>query len=192
MGHMDALPTRQGESRDLAPETEGGGNSPECRFKHPSTLNIKPYPANVTVDLPNVGPSALCDTNTVRLLRRVDSDRVAAMVDNGQLLFVFDVSCRAPKPGRPVCRELRFWFSEVATPQLTARLTIGEVIDRILPPSRKLFRGFEISQLLLISRVHLCYVAREIGGVIRNRTFQVTRDAFAAWLRSRWIGGGAS
>jgi hypothetical protein len=143
--------------------------------------------AQETLRVVQVLPSSLCDTNCVRLLRRVDADTIADMVDDGRLLFVFDVSA---KSGNPI-RELRFWTGEIFTPQFCARLTLREVIDRILPVSRQIFRGFEIIQLLLISRVTLRPIARQMGAVIRNRTFEVSRAAFAAWLEARWVGRGA-
>jgi hypothetical protein len=131
--------------------------------------------------------SGLCDANTVRLLRRVNSDNVIAMTENGQLLFVFDIGERREAKSRRV-RELRFWFSEVVTPQFCARLTLREVIDKILPPTRKFFSSGEICHLLLISRQTLLRIAREMGAVIHNRATRVTREAFAAWLASRWLG----
>jgi len=142
----------------------------------------------MTIELPNLNPSSLVDSNFVRLARRVDIDKVTAMVDNGSLLWVFDVSARPSGQASAHCRELRFLLSEIVTPQLCSRLTIREVIDRILPPLRRFFRGFEIRELLLIARPTLSRIARQMRGVIRNGEWQVSRQAFAAWLSARWIG----
>lgn len=145
----------------------------------------------MTIELPSTIESALCDSNCVRLLRRVDSEKIGALVDGGELRWAFDVSARPRGKVWAVKRELRFWFSEVVTPQLVARLTVNEVIERILPPNRKFYHGFEVGQILLIARPTVCLVAREMGGTIRSRSFRVDREAFAGWLRARWIGGGA-
>lgn len=143
----------------------------------------------MTIELPATIDSALCDLNTVRLLRRVDSGKVMTMVEDGQLMWCFDISSRPQVKIRGRIRELRFWFSEVVTPQFTTRLTLREVIDRILPPTRKFFRSGEICRLLLISRPMLKYIARELGAVIHNRVYQVSREAFAAFLTARWVWG---
>jgi hypothetical protein len=131
--------------------------------------------------------SGLCDANCVRLLRRVDYKAVVEMTEDGQLQWAFDIGVRKESKGSRI-RELRFWFAEVVTPQLCARLTLREVVGKILPPARKFFASGEICQLLLISRPTLRRIAREMGAAIHNRTFRISREAFAAWLASRWIG----
>ncbi|HXT10902.1 MAG TPA: hypothetical protein VN873_05000 [Candidatus Angelobacter sp.] len=132
--------------------------------------------------------SGLCCSQTVRLLRQYNT--VVAMAEDGQLMWVFDISSSATGK-RGHTRELRFYFPEVVTPQFCARLTLREVIDKILPPTRKFFASGEICQLLLISRQTLGRIAREMGAELHNRVFRVSRAAFAAWLEARWIGGRA-
>jgi len=131
--------------------------------------------------------SGLCTTDCVRLLRGVSHKRVMDMTDDGQLQFVFDIGAHAETKANRI-RELRFWFAEVVTPQFCARLTLREVIDKILPIKRRFFMSGEICRLLLISRQTLRRIAREMGGVIHNRSTRVTREAFAKWLESRWLG----
>jgi hypothetical protein len=142
-----------------------------------------------TIELPAEINPGLCDTACVRLLRGVSTDEINAMIDDGRLLFVFDISAKLRRKGQATVRLLRFASVEIFTPQFTMRMTIEDVINRMLPISRAFFWGREIAQLLLISRPTLQRIARQLGAIIRRGTFQVSRKALAAWLRARWIGG---
>ena len=70
------------------------------------------------IELPSSVESSLCDSGTVRLLRRIDAEKIGAMVDGGELKWAFDVSARPQGKVRAVrheLRELRIW-SEIVAP----------------------------------------------------------------------------
>ncbi len=136
--------------------------------------------------------AALADGSAVRLARGITSDRVSALVDLGELRWVFDISCSSQSVPAPRCRirELRFWVLELADPSAVAGLTIDEVVARILPVSRKFFPTGEVVQLFLISRPHLGRMRRELG--LRIEAGRMERNPLAEFLRKRWTGGGNS
>lgn len=163
--------------------TENHGGRRGLRLR--STWNTRRSQAalcDMMIEIPSSVECGLCDVSTVRLLRRVNAERISSMAEAGELQWAWDVSS-----GRAV-RELRFFFGEIAAPQMYARLTLDEMISKILPPSRNFFHGSEVCQILLISRPRLSQVAPEMGGTIRNRSFKVPRDGFAAWLKVRHLG----
>jgi len=139
----------------------------------------------VNLTFPDFHAGGLVDVNFVRLVRRVDAEAVAAMVDCGKIIWAWDISIR----GRSRTRVWRFWLNEICTPQMTARLTVDEVLDRILPPSRTWYWAKEVGQLLLLARNTIAALARQLGATMKNRSFQFSRARLVAWLRERWVGG---
>jgi hypothetical protein len=134
-------------------------------------------------EFPDIGPAALVDTNFVRLVRRMDADGIAALVECGGIKWVWNISLA------PRVREMRFLMAEIITPQMTARLTLDEVLDRLLPRSRRMFWAREVGQLLLLARNTVAKLARRLGATQKNRSFQFSRTSLVAWLRERWLGG---
>ena len=139
-----------------------------------------------TSPLPVSNRSALVDTSFVRLVRGCDADRVSAMVDDGTLRWVWNIS---PQPQAQGIRELRFWVNEILAPQMTARLELNETLNQILPPTRRFFRATELAQLLLVCRGTANRIIRQIGGIIQERSLRVERESLVRFLTQRWIGG---
>ena len=84
------------------------------------------------------------DVNGVRAARGCRADAVAAMVEAGELLWVFDVS---PAHGRNHNRNLRFWAPELIDGSAMSKLKLDAVISQILPVAWCLFNGSELGQV---------------------------------------------
>jgi len=126
------------------------------------------------------------DINGVRAARGCSADKVNALVDSGDLLWVFDLGKRR---GKKHLRELRFWCPEIVEAGQVAKLDLADVILRILPIGRQSFNGSELCQWFLISRATVKRIGREIGGTVKNGLLYVQREPLADFLRRRWIGG---
>jgi hypothetical protein len=124
---------------------------------------------------------------TVRAARGITIQRVNQLVDTGELMWVFNVG--RLDSGKPI-RQLRFWFPEVSNAKDVAGLKLAEVIQKILPESRRHFSGSEIGQWFLVSKPTVQRIGIETGGVLKDRMLQVERPALAAFLHRRWLGAG--
>jgi hypothetical protein len=123
------------------------------------------------------------------------ADKVYALADGGSanepgFLGVFNLAVSPKARGR----DLRFWMAEVAcraSGDATKfhSLTLDEVLNEILPPSRVKFRGSEIDQMFQFRRNGRL---RLLHGERRGRTFFYSRDLLAGFLKSRWIGANAN
>lgn len=94
-------------------------------------------------------------------------------------------------------RDLRFWAGEVFAmklgPAFLARhqkFTIDQALAAILPTSRERFHAGEVTKLLQIRRISLMRLRDQIGGSLAATSSFYPRDSFAAFLKSRWLGGG--
>ena len=101
-------------------------------------------------DATNMSP--LTDVNGVRLLKRFPLRQIYEMADGGDLihgkyLWVWNVAVNRQGPQR----ELRFWTGEVFAPKRQQALTLEQVIDFILPRSRREFPAGEVQALLLVA-----------------------------------------
>jgi hypothetical protein len=123
--------------------------------------------------------TVLVDTNGVRMAMGIDADSVFALVDHGQLRWVFDVSTRG------AIRELRYWAAEVIAPEQVARLELDQVVDRILPRNRAWLHGSEIAHLLLVSRPTVSVLREQMRGEIVGHSIRAKREDVARFLASR-------
>jgi hypothetical protein len=119
----------------------------------------------------------------VRALRGTSAEAVQAAVEAGQYRFVWNL-------GRREIGELRFWIGEIISPQLRT-LPFQEVVAQILGEQRKVWRGAEVAQMLLVSRptLHRLCQAGLITGKISDHTLMVPRQALESLLKIRWLGG---
>lgn len=135
------------------------------------------------MELPIRADASLVDCNFVRLCRRITPDEIQRLMDY-ELVWVWDIG----KPGSRY-RELRFWLPCVVTPQMCARLTLNEVLSRLLPESRQTLWSAEVAQLLLMDRNAVSRLARRLDAGLVNRTWQFKREALTRFLTERYIGG---
>jgi hypothetical protein len=126
------------------------------------------------------------DLNGVRATRGCNADKVNALVDSGDLLWVFDMG---QGRGKKHLRELRFWSPEIVDAFAVSKLKLADVILQILPPGRRTFNGSELCQWFLVSRPTVQKIGKEVGGVVKNGLLRVERERLADYLRQRWIGG---
>lgn len=143
--------------------------------------------------------SPLADIKGVRLLTRRPTDTVMAMTDGGDLMegryqWVWNVATDA----HGEIRDLRWWIGEVLAPKQQAALKLEEVINLILPKSRKEFPAGEVCSLLLISRPTLMELRAELQGAQRGQLIGnfFPRPALVRFFQTRWLGnksqGGAA
>jgi hypothetical protein len=136
--------------------------------------------------LPISRRTVFLSTDGIRAARGISTDKVKQMVDDGGLLWVFNLG-RLPGDGH--IRHLRFWLPEILDASAVAKLGIEEVVSKIIPAGRRTVNGSELGQWFLISRPTVSRIGRETGGKLKNRVWHVEREALANYLRSRWIGG---
>jgi hypothetical protein len=140
------------------------------------------------LNLPISLRTVLLDVNAVRIARGVDAETVAGWADGnvmeGGLQWVFDVA--TTWPGKK--RALRFWAREVSpeTAATTVDLTIEQVIDLMVPPTRQHYHTWEVKQLLLISPPTMNIHSVNLRGAIVAGRFVFERRELANFLRHRW------
>jgi hypothetical protein len=122
----------------------------------------------------------LVDIQFLRASRGVETERILYLVDNGDLLWVFDVS------SGNVNRDLRFWSREATAPEKCYRFSLQQVVDLILG-QKKNFRSAEIERQWILSAQTMMRLRR--AGEFRGGKGILTRDSLADFLRRRWIGG---
>ena len=86
----------------------------------------------------------LVDIQFLRASRCVETERILYLVDNGDLLWVFDVS------SGNVNRDLRFWSREATAKEKCPRFSLQQVVDLILG-QKKNFRSTEIERQWILS-----------------------------------------
>jgi len=104
------------------------------------------------------------------------------------LVWVFDFSRGASRRDviRAHRRDLRFWHSELTGADVK-KLTLEQVLETILPSSKKTFQAGEVDHLFQLrprTRLDLCGLEGELKGG-RN---SYTREKLAGFLQDRWIG----
>lgn len=139
--------------------------------------------------------TSLVTVDTARAVMGVDSQTVLSLVENGRILWAFDVSAK----GRGDTREIRIWRASVAAymaeqPQPMAASGPTPGVERIIGPTPARIRSSRVAQIL---SVHVCTIlhlhrAGELAGEITpgesgGTCRWITRDSFAAWLRRRLI-----
>jgi hypothetical protein len=122
------------------------------------------------------------DLNGVRAVRGLNANQIKDSVDDGSLLWVFDI---AAAPSR---KDLRFWFPEISDSGSIKGLGLADVIKRILPEHRRWFYGSEISHWFMISIQGAGRLGRKLGGEIKSHTLRVQREPLAGYLEGCWLG----
>jgi hypothetical protein len=133
--------------------------------------------------------TVLVPIGVVRARRGVDDDSVLAMVDNARhpnhLRFVFDFN-----GGNRLVREFRFWAVEVESPEKCAKLTIDEVVKKILGDGqcgshKEFFRRGEIIIQWGLTHPHVVKLVNT--GELRETGKRLLRSSLARFLKSRWV-----
>jgi hypothetical protein len=127
--------------------------------------------------------TVLVDVQTVRAARCVDAESVFALVDNGDLQWVFDMATDGP--GGAQRRELRFWTREIIAPETTASLSIAQVIKSILG-EKKIFHSGEIEQQWVLCQQSIMRLRQ--SGDFAGGKGSLTRDSLETFLIKRWCG----
>ena len=138
-------------------------------------------------DATNMSP--LADIKGVRLLTRKSDDAIYKMSDGGDLVegsyqWVWNVATD-PQGAIP---DLRWWIGEVLAPKKQTALTLAEVIEFILPKSRREFPAGEVRSLLLVSRPTLMELRAELLGDLRAGGSFYPRSGLVKFLSTRWLG----
>ena len=138
-------------------------------------------------DATNMSP--LTDVNGVRLLKRFPLRQIYEMADGGDLihgkyLWVWNVAVNRQGPQR----ELRFWTGEVFAPKRQQALTLEQVIDFILPRSRREFPAGEVQALLLVAHNTLLELRAELQGSLRGGGNFYPRSGLVQFFTTRWLG----
>jgi hypothetical protein len=128
--------------------------------------------------------TVLGNVGYVRAARGLTDQQVFDLVEDGQLLWVFNFARKASRQ-----RELRFWLAEIGDPKQVAQLGIEDVLARILPQARNSFGTFDINLLLSLSKITAWRLARALGKRDSLDNWRVERRVLADFLRQRWIGG---
>lgn len=134
--------------------------------------------------LPFSALTQLIPLETVRSMRGLSGEAIMEDVDSGKLRFVWDVSVKGE---RATVREWRFWLLELTAPTTIAELSPSAGIARILGEHRKIWRGTEIAQMLLVSRPHIHRLnrCRELPAQKRGHTLYINRPAMERFLTRR-------
>jgi hypothetical protein len=129
--------------------------------------------------------TSLVTLDFVRAARGVSADAVLAMVDDGKLRWVWDVSS-----GRGDIRAFRFLAAEVVAHESVRTLTTAAVVSLVLGSERQRWRGVELAQLLLVSRPQIFRLrkAGAIKGKIDCGTLYVQRPVLEKFLVKRLVG----
>ncbi|MDR3460139.1 MAG: hypothetical protein P4N60_22150 [Verrucomicrobiae bacterium] len=114
---------------------------------------------------------------------------VYARADGGDeagecLQWVWNVSTNP----RGKIRNLRFWVPEVQDARAVAGLSLEQVIDTILPASRREFPAGTVCQFLQIRPITLSYLRGELGGEVRGNSGFYPRPGLVKFFKTRWLG----
>ena len=138
--------------------------------------------------LPLSNRTTLVTTDTACAVLGVGSEAISSMVDDGTLVWVWDVSSRHQH-----IRELRFLAHELINPANAAK-TYPEIISNILPPSRERFRASEVAMTLRVSDPHIVKLikCRALSGKVINHTRWISRASMAIFLQNRLLNSRAT
>lgn len=162
----------------------------ECRMQNEASPNMNtathpaPAPIHHSSFILHLSPrAALVTVDTACTVLGVDSETLTSMVEDGSLVWVWDLSAR-----QNCIRSLRFWTGELMD-RSAARKPRAEVISAIIPASRDRFRTSELAQALRISDPHLLRLVQcgHLVGTIEGHTRWITRKSAAAFLESRLV-----
>jgi hypothetical protein len=133
--------------------------------------------------------SPLAKVDSVCLLTGKPPRVIHAMADggdlvDGKLIWVWNV---ASNPGGAI-EDRRFWVKEIADAAAVKNLTLAEVIDQIVPRTRREFPAGEVQMLLQVRHNTLLDLRAELQGQLRARCNFYPRAALVNFLYARWLG----
>lgn len=139
------------------------------------------------IDISNLSPLAKADG--VALLTRRSITTIYAMADGGDLVagrlqWVFNV---ATNPAGKI-RDLRFWMGELLAPEHQSALTLDQVIDFIVPATRREWPAGAVRNLLQVRHNTLLELCEELHGTLKTGGNFYPRQALVEFLRRRWLG----
>jgi hypothetical protein len=147
--------------------------------------------------LPVANNVALVGIEGARNVLGLDAESISALIQDGELLWVWDF---ALSPVAAARRELRFWRLDLIAAASrrqgkaevigTRDLLLPVVLDTILPPTKAAFNSWELQALLTISGQQLqrlCDV-KHLSGEVRGHTRWITRSSLVAFLSKRLVG----
>lgn len=114
-----------------------------------------------------------------------DADTVCEMVDDGRVLWVWDVSAR---PGR--ARLLRFWFGELLAPALQRSLRVEEVLAAVIGhETERRLRTRTVAEILGLRRQSVSDLVAGgcLRGPIEGHTQWILRESLEEFLRERLV-----
>lgn len=125
----------------------------------------------------------LVTLSTVRALRGEDGENVATMVDDAlnaqHIRFAFNI---ALKPSG-YARDLRFWVTELAAPDLVKKFSIEQAIGEILG-TKNLFTRPELEVQWVMSTTQICRLLK--AKFLELKGSYITRSSLDAFLLARW------
>ena len=121
-----------------------------------------------------------------RFFLGADSEAVAAMVDDGRLMWVWDFSATGSRR-----RDLRFWVPELRAlpdgrPHADPREGIGKAIGRT-PDGRQRSAEMEVRWSMSAQLVRSLVDLRDLDGPIQGHTRFLTRQSMEAFLLARLV-----
>jgi hypothetical protein len=133
----------------------------------------------------------LVDVDVVTCQLGLSLRSVLAMVDTGELRWVWDVSlARGDGRGAARRRELRFWLGEVLAPAVQRGLSLDDAIRCVV--GREAFgelRSRTVGEILRLrdqQMQHLMEAGELVGHVVRHSRM-ITRSSLVEFLRRRWV-----
>lgn len=125
----------------------------------------------------------LVSPDVARVLLRADNATIAAMVDCGELRWVWNIATRTTGS-----RMLRFWLGELMAPQLHREAKTEKVLDALIGygTQPRLHAG-TVGRILSVARqtVYRLCDAGELEGHFECHTWWVTRSSFRQFLNRR-------
>ncbi|HEY3762683.1 MAG TPA: hypothetical protein VGN23_13130 [Verrucomicrobiae bacterium] len=121
---------------------------------------------------------------TVKALRGCTTDAVKRDVESGKLLWVFDFSISKNAPDTRSAA-LRVWFIELLQRPGVKQLSLENVIEQILPPTRARYTAADFCVKFSTNKITLMDLRRQFKWAVGF----VTRDQLVGFLQERWIGG---
>lgn len=125
----------------------------------------------------------LLSAATLRTLLGCTSEAINKKVEAGKLLWVFNFSFSRSAKG-PRLDGLRFWAHELADPNGSRQLSIGEVTKEIVGTLRTKFEPGEVCLRLNIDKTKLGSIRHAMGLPLGD----IRRDDLMEFLKSRWLG----
>lgn len=129
--------------------------------------------------------TVLVGMDTVKAIKGFDSETIWTHVENGDYLWVWDVSAAPAGPDHQ--RELRFWARQFLTPG--HGLLTSEVVDMVIGTSAPRLRAAFVAHLLIVSHAHTMRLVRRgaLEGPLIGHTQFISRESLARFLTIRLV-----